>query len=134
MLTPNAQKLESADGAAKVLIVDDEHYIAQGHPHLADGDRRRATSTKRSDGAERPRGDPRPDKPDVVMLDWEMPGMDGAEFVRRCARPTTFPYPDVPIIMLTGHGERSRVLEAVQSRRARIPAQAGVEQGAARRA
>ena len=40
--------------------------------------------------------------------------MDGAAFVRRCARPKTFPLPNVPIIMLTGHGERSRVLEAVR--------------------
>jgi FixJ family two-component response regulator len=28
--------------------------------------------------------------------------------------PATFPYPNVPIIMLTGHGERSRVVEAVK--------------------
>jgi len=28
--------------------------------------------------------------------------------------PESFPYPDVPIIMLTGHGERSRVVEAVK--------------------
>ena len=28
--------------------------------------------------------------------------------------PATFPFPDVPIIMLTGHGERSRVIEAVK--------------------
>ena len=29
-------------------------------------------------------------------------------------RPRAFPYPNVPIIMLTGHGERSRVVEAVK--------------------
>jgi len=28
--------------------------------------------------------------------------------------PDTFPYPDVPIIMLTGHGDRARVVEAIQ--------------------
>src|SRR5262249_25626555 len=52
--------------------------------------------------------------PDVVLLDWEMPGIDGAEFVRRVRSPDSFPYPAVPIIMLTAHGERSRVLEAVR--------------------
>ncbi len=52
--------------------------------------------------------------PDIVLLDWQMPGMDGAEFVRRVRSPGNFPYPNVPIIMLTGHGERSRVLEAVR--------------------
>ena len=30
------------------------------------------------------------------------------------ARRQSFPYPDVPIIMLTAHGERSRVVEAVR--------------------
>ena len=40
--------------------------------------------------------------------------MDGAEFVRHVRSPSTFPYPNVPLIMLSGHGERSRVLEAVR--------------------
>jgi FixJ family two-component response regulator len=44
-----------------------------------------------------------------------MPGLDGPAFVRRVRSPGSFPYPDVPIIMLTGHGERSRVLEAVKA-------------------
>src|ERR1035437_3491392 len=52
--------------------------------------------------------------PDVVILDWQMPGLDGPGFVRMVRSPATFPYPDVPIIMLTGHGERSRVIEAVK--------------------
>ena len=43
-----------------------------------------------------------------------MPGLDGADFVRMVRSPATFPFPNVPIIMLTGHGERSRVIEAVQ--------------------
>jgi DNA-binding NarL/FixJ family response regulator len=52
--------------------------------------------------------------PDFVILDWEMPEMTGAEFVRRVRSPATFPCPNVPIIMLTSHGERSHVLEAMR--------------------
>jgi two-component system chemotaxis response regulator CheY len=52
--------------------------------------------------------------PDVVIVDWQMPGFDGASLVRMVRSPGTFPYPSVPIIMLTGHSERSRVIEAVQ--------------------
>ncbi len=50
--------------------------------------------------------------PDIVVLDWEMPLLNGAEMVRIVRSPGVFPVPDVPIIMLTGHVERWRVLEA----------------------
>ncbi len=52
--------------------------------------------------------------PDVVLLDWEMPRLNGVEFVRKVRDPEHFPFPDVPIIMLTAYSERSRVLEAVK--------------------
>jgi two-component system, chemotaxis family, chemotaxis protein CheY len=52
--------------------------------------------------------------PDVVILDWEMPAPNGPEFMRAVRSPDKFPLPDVPVIMLTGHSERSCVIEAVQ--------------------
>jgi two-component system chemotaxis response regulator CheY len=52
--------------------------------------------------------------PDAVILDWEMPLLSGPELVRIVRSPGVFPMPDVPIIMLTGHCERWRVIEAVK--------------------
>ena len=52
--------------------------------------------------------------PDVVILDWELPLLNGAEFVRIVRSPGVFPQSDVPIIMLSSHGERWRVVEAVR--------------------
>jgi two-component system, chemotaxis family, chemotaxis protein CheY len=52
--------------------------------------------------------------PDIVVLDWEMPFLNGAELVRIVRSPGVFPVPDVPIIMLSGHGERWRVVEAAR--------------------
>ena len=52
--------------------------------------------------------------PDMVILDWEMPLLNGAEFVRIVRSPGVFPMPDIPIIMLSGHGERWRIVEAVR--------------------
>lgn len=52
--------------------------------------------------------------PDVVILDWEMPLLNGPELVRIVRSPGVFPYPDIPIIMLTAHGERWRIVEAVR--------------------
>ena len=52
--------------------------------------------------------------PDVVILDWEMPLLSGPELVRIVRSPGVFPMPDIPIIILTGHCERWRVVEAVR--------------------
>jgi two-component system, chemotaxis family, chemotaxis protein CheY len=53
-------------------------------------------------------------RPTLVILDWEMPALNGAEFMRRVRSPCDFPLPAVPVIMLTGCGERSRAVEAVR--------------------
>src|SRR5882757_2902069 len=50
--------------------------------------------------------------PDIVILEWELPLLSGAELVRIVRSPDVFPMPDVPIIMLSSHGERWRVIEA----------------------
>jgi two-component system, chemotaxis family, chemotaxis protein CheY len=52
--------------------------------------------------------------PDIVVLDWEMPLLSGAELVRIVRSPGVFPMPDVPIIMVSGYGERWRVVEAIK--------------------
>jgi two-component system chemotaxis response regulator CheY len=52
--------------------------------------------------------------PDIMVLDWEMPLLNGPELVRIVRSPGVFPLPDIPIIMLTAHGERWRVLEAAK--------------------
>jgi CheY-like chemotaxis protein len=52
--------------------------------------------------------------PDVILLDWEMPLLNGPELVRIVRSPGVFPMPDIPIVMLTAHGERRRILEAAK--------------------
>ena len=52
--------------------------------------------------------------PDVVVLDWEMPLLNGAELVRIVRSPGVFPTPDIPIIMLTAYGDRNRIVEAIK--------------------
>lgn len=95
----------------KVLVVDDEHTMrrvtrsllqAIGVKNIRDAcDGHEGLQAVCSWG------------PDVVVVDWKMPKLSGLEFVRHVRAPNEFPYPDVPIIMLTAFGERSRVLEAV---------------------
>jgi two-component system, chemotaxis family, chemotaxis protein CheY len=96
----------------KVLVVDDEHYMRKVVRTLLMSIGVR-TIYEASDGVAGLEAI-RTLAPDMVILDWEMPGLDGPGFVRMVRSPETFPFPDVPIIMLTGHSERSRVIEAVK--------------------
>jgi two-component system chemotaxis response regulator CheY len=50
--------------------------------------------------------------PDIVIVDWVMPAPDGLEFARRIRQPDTNASPFTPIIMLTAHSERRRVMAA----------------------
>jgi two-component system, chemotaxis family, chemotaxis protein CheY len=52
--------------------------------------------------------------PDVAILDWDMPLVNGNELMRIIRSPGVFPYPDLPIILLTANGNRSLVNEALQ--------------------
>jgi CheY-like chemotaxis protein len=108
----NARNVEAVIRQASILIVDDEFYmrkvirtllVAMGVTNVHDA----------ADGAGGLTAISLLD-PDVVILDWQMDGMNGPEFVRRVRSPVSFPYPNVPLIMLTGHSERSRVVEAMR--------------------
>ncbi|MCL2214648.1 MAG: response regulator [Treponema sp.] len=49
----------------------------------------------------------------IVFLDWNMPGMDGIEFLKMVR---TMPqYKDLPIIMVTSERGKFSVIEALQS-------------------
>jgi len=53
-------------------------------------------------------------RPDIVIVDWEMPVIGGAQFASMVRSPDGAPASDVPIVMLTGHGDRWRVVEAAR--------------------
>ena len=53
--------------------------------------------------------------PDVVLLDWDMPVLNGMEVMRIVRSPGVFPRPNIPIIMLTSRAHRSYVVEALRA-------------------
>ena len=110
---PTATKsLQERFALAKVLVVDDEPYMRKvvrtmlmsiGVEHIHEAaDAMTAIELVRAK------------EPHVVILDWEMPGVGGMGFMRMLRAPKTFPHADVPVIMLTGHGQRSLVVEAIK--------------------
>ena len=96
----------------KVLVIDDEHYTRKVIRTLlmAMGVKNVQEAADGASGLDMIRTV----APDIILCDWEMPGLDGPGFVRAVRSPETFPHPDIPIIMLTAHGERSRVVEAAR--------------------
>jgi len=48
--------------------------------------------------------------PDIVITDWAMPIFDGLELTNMIRQPGGNANPYVPIIMLTGHSEKKRVM------------------------
>ncbi len=51
-------------------------------------------------------------KPDAILLDWEMMPMNGIEMIRRIRYTPNMPNRYVPIILITGYGALSRVTQA----------------------
>jgi len=50
--------------------------------------------------------------PDIVIVDWEMPGIDGIEFTELIRKASDSPNPYVPIIFLTSYSDRKHVCSA----------------------
>ncbi len=106
------KRLEDRLATLKVLVVDDDQYMRKVVRAMlsAIGVKNVAEACDGASGLEAVRQT----VPDIVIVDWEMPSLDGAQFARTVRSPGVFPVPDVPIIMLTGHGDRWRVVEAAR--------------------
>jgi CheY-like chemotaxis protein len=98
--------------STKVLVIDDDPYMRKVIRSLllATGIKKIHEASNGMNGLDAICGV----VPDVVILDWEMPDINGAEFMRIVRSPDSFPMPDVPVVMLTGYVERERVIEAIR--------------------
>ena len=98
--------------ALKVLVIDDEHYMRKVTRTIltAIGVRTIIEATDGMTGLEIARGQ----APDLIIVDWEMPVIDGCQFIRMVRSPGEFPLPDTPIIMLSAHSDQWRVVESAR--------------------
>jgi two-component system response regulator AtoC len=91
----------------RVLVIDDDPGIRdyletlasrQGYDVVAVGDGEEALSTLDQS------------RPDIVTLDAVLPGMDGLEILRHLKQRL----PEVPVVMLSGHGQARTIVEAMK--------------------
>src|SRR3954447_11500485 len=112
MNSPLNKLLQPQIAALRILVVDDDQHMRKVVRTIlaAIGVKTVYEAPDGAAGLEAVRRN----NPDLVIVDWEMPNIDGAQFVRMVRSPGEFPMPDVPIIMLSGHGDRWRVVEAAR--------------------
>ena len=96
--------------AATVLIVEDEAAIRE---MVGMGLGRAGFEVRNADSAEDARAAIRLGRPDLILLDWMLPGQSGLDFARNLKRePATR---DIPIIMLTARGEEEDRIRGLDS-------------------
>lgn len=104
------QNTEMATAKDKILIVEDEGAIRDmlGYALMKAGflceeaaDTQAARSTLKAE------------RPDLILLDWMLPGMSGIDYARRLkSAPETR---DIPIIMLTAKGEEADKVRGLET-------------------
>ena len=109
MATPrsNAAVSDESDQPFRVLVIDDDpgvrEYLEvlvsrQGYRAMAVPDGEQALACLAQF------------EPDIVTLDVVLPGMDGLETLRRLKERL----PEVPVVMLSGHGQARNIVEAMR--------------------
>jgi two-component system chemotaxis response regulator CheY len=92
------------------LVVDDNVYMRRiirmllnsyGARYIADADDG-ATALEKFES----------ENPDIVITDWSMPVFDGIELTKMLRNENSSSNPYVPIIMMTGHSMKTKIIEA----------------------
>lgn len=93
-----------------LLVVDDNQFMLRIVQHLCRG--LGIIQVLQAEMAEQAMGILARKDVDLMITDWHMPEIDGLELVRFVRTDPASPNPFLPIIMLTGHGDREHVCAA----------------------
>jgi DNA-binding NarL/FixJ family response regulator len=99
-----------AGARIRVLVCDDHPMIREGVTRLLAGDEGIEVVGAAADGEEGVQL-AHSLRPDIVLMDLMMPGVDGVEATRRITSPPT----DTRVVILTSFGEDSRVRDAIDA-------------------
>ena len=103
-------KTELATSKDKILIVDDEGAIRDmlGYALMKAG-----FLCEEAADAQAARSTLKVERPDLILLDWMLPGMSGIDYARR--RKSAPETRDIPIIMLTAKGEEADKVRGLET-------------------
>ncbi len=93
-----------------ILIVDDEPAIRQMLGFALAGDGYHCREAGTVDEAQSSLGELRPD---LILLDWMLPGISGVDFARRLKRDPKLT--EIPVIMLTAKGDEADKIKGFDS-------------------
>ena len=93
----------------KILLVDDSRTIRNIQKNVL-GQLGHKDVMEAADGVEALKA-MQDTKPDLVLVDWNMPNMDGITLVRKIRETDKA----TPLIMVTTEAEKRRVIEAIQA-------------------
>jgi DNA-binding NarL/FixJ family response regulator len=96
--------------AIRVAIVEDDEHVRNSLAELINGTADLDLAGAYQDARAALNGVPKA-KPDVVMMDIQLPGMDGVE----CVRELKTAMPDVNVLMLTAYEDSDRLFESLKA-------------------
>jgi DNA-binding NarL/FixJ family response regulator len=96
--------------AIRVVLVDDHVVVRRGLAQLLDGAGDIEVVGQAGDGAEAIEV-VRAARPDVVVMDLQMPGVDGVEATRRVLEDQ----PDLQVVVLTSYSDGARIVAALDA-------------------
>jgi two-component system chemotaxis response regulator CheY len=110
MRTTSATPVEALTGSIRVLIAEDNQYLRKLIRNLLVnvGIKKIDEVTDGLAGFEAIKSL----EPDIVLIDWELPLLNGAELVRIIRTPGMLARPAIPVIMFGASAERWRIAEA----------------------
>jgi RNA polymerase sigma factor (sigma-70 family) len=100
----------AVDAPVKVLIADDHTLFRAGLARILSRDPRLEVVAQAKNGSEAVE-ETLALRPDVVLMDLQMPGLNGVEAVKRLHQDA----PDVRVLVLSAYADRSMVTEAIDS-------------------
>lgn len=93
----------------KILVVDDEPLTLELMKHSLEACGKFSVTTRTRCHEALKLLTRFPDSFDIILSDWNVPGLSGLDFLKRAKEIT----PEVPFIMVTGNSDKTHVVEAI---------------------